>query len=87
MSNANVNKILNSYCELGKFVLQPYGLTKNEIEVTLKMIQGLGYREIGRLMRLTEPTIRFHAKNAINKCGVKNRQQLCFRVYVLIRNL
>lgn len=52
------------------------GLTPREIDVASRLACGSTYRAIGDELRLTESTVKFHAKNAYAKTGVKSKQEL-----------
>lgn len=57
-------------------------LTKREIQCVQGCADGLTSREIGKLMNLSESTIKNHISSAIRKAGVHSRTHLvawCFR--------
>jgi two-component system nitrate/nitrite response regulator NarL len=51
-------------------------LTPREVEVTRLVVKGLSNKEIGRLMELSEGTVKIHLHNIYKKLGVSNRTAL-----------
>lgn len=51
-------------------------LTKREREVALQTAQGLSNKEIARVLKITERTVKAHLSHAYERLGVKDRLQL-----------
>lgn len=51
-------------------------LTKREKEVALKASDGLSNKEIARMLKITERTVKAHVSASLEKLGVKDRLQL-----------
>lgn len=72
-------QVENAFCSLRAQVgndLARHGLTSREIAVASLLACGNTYRAVGEELRLTENTVKFHAKNAYAKTGVKSKQEL-----------
>lgn len=54
---------------------RPAGLTDREVEVLVLISAGLGNREIGRRLFITENTAANHVRNILTKTGTGNRTQ------------
>ena len=52
------------------------GLSKREVEIAVKLIDGLSYKNIGNCLFISLETVKFHTKNIYRKAGVKKRQDL-----------
>jgi DNA-binding CsgD family transcriptional regulator len=52
------------------------GLTNREAEVAALVTKGLSNFEIGRMLFITEKTVKFHLQNIYTKLGLKSRAQL-----------
>lgn len=48
-------------------------LTRREIEILRLVAEGRSNREVGRLLWVTDQTVKFHLANAYRKLGVRNR--------------
>lgn len=64
---------LSATISIAQDLIQP--LTEREIEVLRLMATGLGNREIGELLFVTENTIKTHVVHIISKVGVSDRVQ------------
>jgi DNA-binding NarL/FixJ family response regulator len=51
-------------------------LTPREIEITRMVARGLGNREVGELLFITEGTVKTHLHTIYEKLGIKSRLQL-----------
>jgi two-component system nitrate/nitrite response regulator NarL len=51
-------------------------LTKREREVALQTARGLSNKEIARVLKITERTVKAHLSHAYERLGVKDRLQL-----------
>lgn len=63
----------NSPKEVGKALKL---LTKREREVALQTARGLSNKEIARVLKITERTVKAHLSHAYERLGVKDRLQL-----------
>jgi DNA-binding NarL/FixJ family response regulator len=59
------------------------GLTQRELEVLRHVAEGRSNAQVGRILWVTEPTIKFHLSNIYRKLGVANRTQACRRAQTL----
>lgn len=53
-------------------------LTKRELEICKYLIQGKNNNEIGKLMFLSEHTIKFHVSSIIARLGAANRTEVAY---------
>jgi DNA-binding NarL/FixJ family response regulator len=51
-------------------------LTNRQIEIVTLMLQGRGNREIAELLRISENTLKVHARSIYAKMGVANKREL-----------
>jgi two-component system, NarL family, nitrate/nitrite response regulator NarL len=51
-------------------------LTHRELEIVRMVVQGLGNREIGEALFISEGTVKSHLRSIFEKLGVKSRMQL-----------
>jgi DNA-binding NarL/FixJ family response regulator len=51
-------------------------LTQREIEVMLRVADGLPNKEVGKQLNISEGTVKIHLHSIYNKVGVKNRTSL-----------
>jgi DNA-binding CsgD family transcriptional regulator len=51
-------------------------LTPQELQVVLKVTEGMANREVAAHLFLSTKTVEFHLGNAFHKLGVKRRTQL-----------
>ena len=66
-------------------VMQKSNLTERETEVLLWVMEGKTSWEIGRILSISERTVKFHLSNIYRKFGVTTRAQAI--VYVMKFNL
>lgn len=74
--------LLRKYYELHEKILKHYGLTNQETEIALYVINGLSYCDIAQLMALTESTVKFHSRNIFKKCRVKGKNEFCLMMFL-----
>lgn len=51
-------------------------LTERQLKILSLVSKGKTYKEIAEILNITERTIKYHIKNAIDKVHLQNRQQL-----------
>jgi DNA-binding CsgD family transcriptional regulator len=69
-------KLLSAYNDLrGRRRLEPVRLTRREIQCLKWAAEGKTDSEIGQIMDISTPTVRFHMRNAAEKMGVTGRPQ------------
>jgi len=52
-----------------------FGLTERELEVLKHMADGLPYKSIAHELRISQPTVRFHVNNLLEKLQVETRSE------------
>ncbi len=57
----------------------PAGLSRREVEVLAEVARGLGNREVGERLGLTEQTVKSYLKNAMFKLDSRTRGEAVFR--------
>ena len=75
-----------SQAELSQYVERTMGpvlppdalryLTSREQQILKLILNGLSNREIGRVLGISERTVKFHVGNILNKCRAANRKSL-----------
>ena len=53
-----------------------FGLTKRELEIVSAIVSGHSNKEIARICRISEDTVKHHVTNIFDKVGVYNRLEL-----------
>jgi two-component system, NarL family, nitrate/nitrite response regulator NarL len=53
-----------------------YGLTRRELDIISKIVNGRSNREVGEEFSISERTVKHHLTNIYNKVGVSSRLQL-----------
>ncbi|MBR6722160.1 response regulator transcription factor [bacterium] len=53
-------------------------LTKRELEICKYLIQGKNNSEIGKLLYLSEHTVKFHVSSIIARLGASNRTEVAY---------
>lgn len=61
-------------------------LTAREKEVVKLIVEGRSNTEIGRLLRLTEGTVKNYVSTIMDKIGVRNRTELAVRAIAIVSN-
>jgi DNA-binding NarL/FixJ family response regulator len=54
----------------------PAELSPRQLEILTLVSQGLTYPQVGETLHLSEPTIRYHMGEIINRLHLKNRAQV-----------
>ena len=67
--------------EIAPIVVEAYGLTAREVEVTRLIARGLSTDEIASSLFLSRHTIRDHLKAIFEKVGVSSRGELTSRLF------
>lgn len=67
--------------EVAPIVIEAYGLTPREVDVTRLVAQGLKTEEIGAQLFLSPHTVRDHLKAIFEKTGVKSRGELVSQLF------
>ncbi|MNE93069.1 Spore germination protein GerE [compost metagenome] len=70
-----------------KSVLEKYGLSKREHEVIYYWILDLDYKEISKLLFISENTVRKHINNINHKFNVHSRASLILMLFLQLLNL
>lgn len=60
-------------------------LTAREMEVLLKLVEGLSNKEIGKRLFISDKTVKIHVSNIFKKLDVKSRSQVI--IYAVQHNL
>jgi LuxR family transcriptional regulator, maltose regulon positive regulatory protein len=60
-------------------------LSSRELEITALLSTGLSNKEIGRTMRLSNETVKWHLKNIYDKLGVEDRADAISKAIRLVR--
>ena len=67
--------------DVAPLIVEAYGLTGRELEVTRAIARGLSTAEIGTELYLSPHTVRDHVKGIFEKVGVSSRGELVHRVF------
>src|SRR4051794_16403579 len=67
--------------DVAPLIVEAYGLTNRELEVTRAIARGLGTNEIAAELYLSPHTVRDHVKALFEKVGVSSRGELVHRVF------
>ncbi len=65
--------------------LEDNSLTAREMEVLLKLVEGLSNKEIARKLFISDKTVKIHVSNIFKKLDVKSRSQAI--IYAVQKNL
>jgi DNA-binding CsgD family transcriptional regulator len=63
-------------------IVEAYGLTEREQEITAQIARGAGTNEIANARFLSPHTVRDHVKSILSKVGVGNRGELVATLYL-----
>ena len=67
--------------DVAPLIVEAYGLTGRELDVTRSIARGLGTDEIAAELYLSPHTVRDHVKGLFEKVGVSSRGELVHRVF------
>jgi DNA-binding CsgD family transcriptional regulator len=67
--------------EIAPLIVEAYGLTKREGEITQLVLHGLSTAEVSEELHITPNTVRDHFKSIFDKVGVRSRRELVGQVF------
>ena len=67
--------------EVAPLLLQAYGLTRRETEVTQLVLRGISTAGISSTLAVSEPTVQQHLKAIFDKVGVGSRRELVAQIF------
>jgi DNA-binding CsgD family transcriptional regulator len=67
--------------DVAPLIVEAYGLTPRELEVTRSIARGLGTSQIAAALHLSPHTVRDHVKSIFEKTGVSSRGELVAKVF------
>ena len=67
--------------EIAPLIVDAYGLTKREGEITQLVLRGLSTAEVSKELHITPNTVRDHFKSIFDKVGVRSRRELVGQVF------
>src|SRR5215212_3803362 len=67
--------------EIAPLIVEAYGLTKREGEITKLVLRGLSTAEVSEELYITPNTVRDHFKAIFDKVGVRSRRELVGQVF------
>jgi DNA-binding CsgD family transcriptional regulator len=67
--------------EIAPLIVDAYGLTRREGEITQLVLRGLSTAEISESLHITSNTVRDHFKAIFDKVGVRSRRELVGQVF------
>jgi DNA-binding CsgD family transcriptional regulator len=67
--------------EIAPLIVDAYGLTKREGEITRLVLRGLSTAEVSEELNITPNTVRDHFKAIFDKVGVRSRRELVGQVF------
>jgi DNA-binding CsgD family transcriptional regulator len=67
--------------DVAPLIIEAYGLTQRELDVTRAIARGLGTSEIAAHLFLSQHTVRDHVKSVFEKTGVSSRGELVAKVF------
>ena len=67
--------------EIAPLIVDAYGLTKREGEITKLVLRGLSTAEVSSQLHITPNTVRDHFKSIFDKVGVRSRRELVGQVF------
>jgi len=68
--------------ELAPIIVQTYGLSERERDVTQLVVRGHSTREVAQRLHLSPHTVQDHLKSIFAKTGVRSRRELVSRIFV-----
>jgi DNA-binding CsgD family transcriptional regulator len=67
--------------DIAPLIVDAYGLTKREGEITQLVLRGLSTAEVSKELHITPNTVRDHFKSIFDKVGVRSRRELVGQVF------
>ena len=67
--------------DVAPLIVEAYGLTQRELDVTRAISRGLGTAEIAEHLFVSQHTVRDHVKSVFEKVGVSSRGELVAKVF------
>ena len=67
--------------EIAPLIVDAYGLTKREGQITQLVLRGLSTVEVSEELHITPNTVRDHFKSIFDKVGVRSRRELVGQVF------
>jgi DNA-binding CsgD family transcriptional regulator len=67
--------------EVAPLLLQAYGLTQREAELTHLILRGLDTAQISRALAISDLTVQQHLKSIFDKTGVSSRRELAAQIF------
>ena len=67
--------------EVAPLLLQAYGLTRREAEVTQLVLRGVSTAGIGTTLAISDLTVQQHLKAVFDKIGVGSRRELVAQIF------
>src|SRR5829696_6750943 len=67
--------------EIAPLIVDAYGLTRRESEITKLVLRGLSTAEVSSQLHITPNTVRDHFKAIFDKVGVRSRRELVGQVF------
>jgi DNA-binding CsgD family transcriptional regulator len=67
--------------EIAPLMVDAYGLTKREGEITKLVLRGLSTAEVSEELHITPNTVRDHFKSIFDKVGVRSRRELVAGIF------
>jgi DNA-binding CsgD family transcriptional regulator len=67
--------------DIAPLIIEAYGLTRREVEVTRLIARGMGTSQIAAKLFLSPHTVRDHVKAVLEKVGVSSRGELVAKVF------
>jgi DNA-binding CsgD family transcriptional regulator len=67
--------------EIAPLIVDAYGLTRREGEITQLVLRGLSTAEVSGELYITPNTVRDHFKSIFDKVGVRSRRELAGRIF------
>ena len=67
--------------DVAPLIVEAYGLTQRELDVTRAIARGLGTAEMASHLFISQHTVRDHVKSVFEKVGVSSRGELVAKVF------